>query len=315
MSLGAQGAELLPSGGHEGIQMDQALPRVFRKRLLYAPFPYAGEFADTGEDFFDAVDPGSGERCHTTRNGLRYGETLHYRDSTVFFCIPPGFNAQRPFFHTVFFHGMETTAEASLHSLELVDQVVRSKSNAVLIAPQLAVGAADSSPGKFFREGVFRLFMEEAARTLSAEIGGEHVDRLAAAPILLSAFSGGYKSAAYTLDRGGVDGRVRGVLLMDALYDDLEKFQSWILRDLQNAFFLLIYTAGSVAAHARGLAAFLKKRRIPVVRTWPARIRPGRVYLIRSRHDHFQVPLLGPPERPLEKMLRALDPHVMPRSS
>lgn len=285
--------------------MDLRPPRVFRRQLLYAPFPYAGEFGDTGRDFFDWADPVTGERCHTAPNGQRYKEAHHYRDGTVVFCIPPGFDPEAPWFYTVFFHGMETTAEASLHSYRLIDQVVESKSNAILIAPQLAVEAADSSPGKFFREGMFRLFMDEAALAVSTEMGREHIEKPAAAPIVLSAFSGGYKSVAYILDRGGIAERVRGVLLMDALYEDLEKFQSWIGGNLGKAFFVLIYTGGSVAGHARELTAFLKGKGIPVVRTWPARIRPGRVYLIRSRLDHFKVPLFGPPERPLEKTLRA----------
>ncbi|MFH1489127.1 MAG: hypothetical protein ABII06_09495 [Pseudomonadota bacterium] len=286
--------------------MKRALPMVFLERMKHAPFPYEGEFVDTGEAFFDYVDSETGKRYHTNRHGDRFEEDRHYRDSTVLFCIPPAFEPEEPFFYLVFFHGHGTTAAQSVTDYELIEQVVESKKNVVFIAPQLAVEASDSSPGKFYQEGNFGLFMDEVARILSEKIGREHAGKFRIAPIVLASFSGGYKSVAYILDRGGVSKRLRGVFLLDALYEDLDKFQSWILKYIRETFFLLIYTEGSVEQNAKALAEFLDKNGIRLGRRWPAPSWKRGVFLIKSDADHFMVPLIGPPSRPLKQVLEGL---------
>jgi hypothetical protein len=284
----------------------RSLPMVFLEKMKHAPFPYEGEIADTGEAFFDYVNSETGKRYHSNRNGDRFEEDMHYRDSNVLFCIPPAFDPGEPFLYLVFFHGHGTTAVQSVTDYELIEQVVESKKNVVFIAPQLAVGASDSSPGKFFQEGGFGLFMEEAARILSEKIGREHAMRFKIAPIVLASFSGGYKSVAYILDRGGASRRLRGVLLLDALYEDLDKFQSWILTYIREAFFLLIYTEGSVEQNAMALTEFLDKNGIRHEQCWPTQPWKRGVFLIKSDADHLMVPLLGPPSRPLKQVLEGL---------
>ena len=56
------------------------------------------------------------------------------------------------------------------------------------------------------------------------------------------AYSGGYLSAAYALDRGGADHRIKGVILMDALYGDEDKFAAWLAARRRQAFLLSAYT-------------------------------------------------------------------------
>jgi hypothetical protein len=46
--------------------------------------------------------------------------------------------------------------------------------------------------------------------------------------VVLVAYSGGYDPAAYALDVGGADDRVRGVVLLDALYGESDRFQRWV---------------------------------------------------------------------------------------
>ena len=58
--------------------------------------------------------------------------------------------------------------ERDVHRRQQVPrQVAESGLNAVLVAPQLAVDAADSSAGRFYDAGAFRRFVEEAAVRLA----------------------------------------------------------------------------------------------------------------------------------------------------
>ncbi|HBD07034.1 MAG TPA: hypothetical protein DCZ69_02135, partial [Syntrophobacteraceae bacterium] len=40
---------------------------TFFAKLENAPYPYAGKYADSEHDFFDYIDPKTGERFHTNR--------------------------------------------------------------------------------------------------------------------------------------------------------------------------------------------------------------------------------------------------------
>ncbi len=286
--------------------MDRTHPYMFVERLFNAPFPYEGPNPETGLPFFDRVDPATGKRLHTNRYGQTFEEQRHYTDGGVLFCLPPGFNPEKPFEYLVFFHGNETHLEKALAEHDLVEQVAASGRNVILIAPQLAKDAADSSPGKFFQPGAFRAFMDEAAHVLSRRLEGVSLKHLQAAPIHLAAFSGGYKGVAYVLERGWMGGRVRGILLLDALYENLDKFEAWQRRHGRTSFLVLIHTEGSVRKNAEELGAKLKKQGFRPTSAWPAKLEPGRVHFIPSAHAHPLVPVLGPPERPIERFLRSL---------
>jgi hypothetical protein len=79
-----------------------------------------------------------------------------------------------------------------------------------LVAPQFAVNAADSSAGKFWEPNGFKRFLDEAAVKLARMYGG------------------GFGPTLSVLDRGGVRSRVRGLVLLDALYGGTGKFADWI---------------------------------------------------------------------------------------
>ena len=50
------------------------------------------------------------------------------------------------------------------------------------------------------------------------------------ARVIISAHSGGYRPAGFSLDRGGLSDRVTHVFLFDALYGQHEYFRDWLLR-------------------------------------------------------------------------------------
>jgi hypothetical protein len=68
-------------------------------------------------------------------------------------------------------------------------------------------------------------------------------------PIIIVAYSGGYLSAATSLERGGLKGRVRGVVLLDALYGELGGFADWISRN-RSGFFVSSWTRSTQGRNA-----------------------------------------------------------------
>jgi len=224
----------------------------------------------------------------------------------VLFHLPPGFSPEKPFAFLVFFHGNNSDIQQTDRDYQIAEQVDGSGRNVILILPQLAKNATDSSPGKFFNHNAFKSFMVEASEILARRLGEEHLPALRAAPVFLAAFSGGYKSTAYVLDRGGEDRRIRVVFLIDALYEDLDKFGKWITDGAESRLIAAIYTQGT-ENNTRELADRISTQRIKINWTWPASLAPGSVSLIQSSNEHLMTPLLGPPERPLSHFLSTLD--------
>ena len=57
-------------------------------------------------------------------------------------------------------------------------------------------------------------------------------------PVVIVGYSGGYLPTAYALSVGGISGSaLRGMVLLDALYGELDKFEDWIatVRDFSSA--------------------------------------------------------------------------------
>jgi hypothetical protein len=99
----------------------------------------------------------------------------------------------------------------------------------VLLAPQLAVDAADSSAGKFWQPGGLKRFVAESTDHLARLYGDPGAARaFANMPVVIVGYSGGFLPAAWSLEVGGLGNRVRGVFLLDAVYGELDKFASWI---------------------------------------------------------------------------------------
>ena len=157
-----------------------------------------------------------------------------YRDDTVHVFVPAHFRyrAHEGVATLVHFHGHNTTAERAMVAHELREQLADSKQNAVLVVPQLAVLAADSSCGKLEVPGGLARMLAEAVGT-AGRVGHTTLGdaafpgdaRLGTA--CLSAHSGGYHAAACCLRAGGVE--VRETYLFDALYADVEAFRDWVV--------------------------------------------------------------------------------------
>jgi hypothetical protein len=92
--------------------------------------------------------------------------------------------------------------------------------------------------------------------------------------VVVVAYSGGYLSAAYALERGGADHRIKGVILMDALYGDEDKFAGWAAARRRQSFLLSAYTESTKDENAT-LENLLDKRRVPYIKGLPSALNPG----------------------------------------
>ena len=80
--------------------------------------------------------------------------------------FPENFDVRKPGVIVVFFHGNGATLERDVRDRQQVPQQIRNSGvNAVLLAPQLAVDAANSSAGKFWQPGGLKRFIDEFGRS------------------------------------------------------------------------------------------------------------------------------------------------------
>src|SRR5688572_23266633 len=193
-----------------------------------SPFPYRGIAPKTGKPFLD-VEEGERRGRNTARGGVLWEEAT-YSDRRVLLSIPRGFDLRKPSMIVVFFHGNGATLSRDVRNRQQVPrQIVESGLNAVLVATQFAVDAADSSAGRFWEPGVFAQFMSEAANQLARLHGAARAKAVfERAPIIIAAYSGGYLPLAYVLAVGGATERIRGAILLDALYGDHDKYLDWL---------------------------------------------------------------------------------------
>jgi hypothetical protein len=270
-----------------------AAPSKAAKSQLVAfdasPFPYDGQPPGQDKPFFDVEK--EGRRGHTSPRGGVYWEDATYSDRRVLLHIPRGFDPSRPGLIVVYFHGNAATLERDVQRRQQVPrQVAQSGLNAVLVAPQFAVNALDSSAGRFYEPGAFRRFVEEAAVRLAHLHGDPHArETFESFPVVIVAYSGGYAPAAWVAHHGDIGDRLRGMILLDALYAEMDKFADLIARR-DNAFFFSAYTKSSKDEHAV-LQRLLAERNVHFATSPPSRLVPGSVAFYATAeevvHDDF----------------------------
>ena len=243
-------------------------------------FPYFGNNPRSEAPFLN-ISKGD-RRGHRAYNGKVYWQDETYNDNRVLVHVPEGFDVRRPGVIVVFFHGNGATLERDVRDRQLVPQQISDSGvNAVLLAPQLAVDAADSSAGKFWQPGGFKRFMDESASQLARLYGDpKSAQAFANMPIVIVGYSGGFLPTAWSLDVGGVTNRVRGVFLLDAVYGELDKFASWIENN-RSGFFVSSYTRYT-KPHDKELMAMLRDKGITVTENMDEPLRPGSVVFVQT---------------------------------
>jgi len=225
-----------------------------------APFPYHGVMPGSNRPFLNAGEPG--RRGHVTFRGRVLWEAETFSDDRVLLHIPPGFDPSRPAVMVVFFHGHGADLARDVRDRQQVPaQITASGVNAVLVAPQFAFDAADSSAGKFWEPNGFKRFLDEAAVKLARLYGDPRkAFTFANMPIVIVAYSGGFGPTLSVLDRGGANSRIRGIVLLDALYAGIDTFANWIA-DNRSTFFVSSYTPHT-AYHNADLERLLNARSV-----------------------------------------------------
>jgi hypothetical protein len=243
-------------------------------------FPYFGNNPRSDAPFLN-ISKG-GRRGHRAYNGRVYWQDETYNDSRVLVHVPETFDVRKPGVIVVFFHGNGATLERDVRDRQLVPQQISDSGvNAVLLAPQLAVDAADSSAGKFWQPGGFKRFMDESTAHLARLYGDpKSAQAFASMPIVIVGYSGGFLPTAWSLEVGGVTNRVRGVFLLDAVYGELDKFASWIENN-RSGFFVSSYTRYT-KRHDAELMAMLRAKGIAVTENMDGPLRPGSVVFVQT---------------------------------
>jgi len=135
-----------------------------------APFPYTGMVPGIDRPFLTTID--KDDRGHVNFRGHVFWQSKTFSDDHVLLHIPAGFDPKRPAVMVVFFHGHGATLERDVRDRQrLPDQISAAGTNAVLVAPQFAYDAADSSAGKFWEDDGFKRFLDEASQKLAALYG------------------------------------------------------------------------------------------------------------------------------------------------
>jgi hypothetical protein len=231
-----------------------------------------------------------------------------YTDNRVLVHVPTGFDVRKPGVIVVFFHGHGATLARDVRDRQLLPaQISESGVNAVLVAPQLAYDAADSSAGKFWERGGLKRFMAEAAQNLARVYGDPRaVDVFAKMPVILVGYSGGFVATASSLQVGGLGRRIKGVVLLDALYGELDKFSGWIVKN-RSAFFVSAYTPYT-KRHDDDLARTLRDKGIPVITELNGPLKPGTVAFLATRGgvNHRDYVTLSWTQHPVADMLLRL---------
>ena len=248
--------------------------------LKSSAFPYYGNNPRTETPFLNVSN---GDRHgHRSYSGRVYWQDETFNDNRVLMHVPEHFDASKPGVIVVFFHGNGATLERDVRDRQLLPQQISdSGANAVLLAPQLAVDAADSSAGKFWQPGGLKRFINESADHLAKLYGDPSAAKtFANMPIVIVGYSGGFLPTAWSLDVGGVGNRVRGVVLLDAVYGELDKFASWIANN-RSGFFVSAYTRYT-QRHDQELMQMIRDKGIAISDDMGGPLRPGSVVFVKT---------------------------------
>jgi hypothetical protein len=248
--------------------------------LKSSAFPYYGNNPRTETPFLNVAN---GDRHgHRSYSGRVYWQDETFNDNRVLMHVPEHFDVNKPGVIVVFFHGNGATLERDVRDRQLLPQQISdSGANAVLLAPQLAVDAADSSAGKFWQPGGLKRFINESADHLAKLYGDPNAAKtFANMPIVIVGYSGGFVPTAWSLDVGGVGNRVRGVVLLDAVYGELDKFASWVANN-RSGFFVSAYTRYT-QRHDQELMQMIRDKGIAVSDDMDGPLRPGSVVFVKT---------------------------------
>ena len=148
--------------------------RFAEERARIAPiglsaFPLEGDAASftlpDGTHFFET--DAAGHHFHMAPRGGKLPEAT-YRDANSLLFVPKDFQPSERAALVLFLHGNLATLSRDVARRQRVpEQVEKSGNNLLLVAPQFATDALDSSAGNFWTSGFLDRYLEKAARALT----------------------------------------------------------------------------------------------------------------------------------------------------
>ena len=131
------------------------------------------------------------------------------------------------------------------------------------------------------------------------------------APVILVAYSGGYAPAAAALSVGHANPRIRGVVLLDAVYGSEPEFSAWIGRHRASAFVFSAYTE-STRVNNELLQRLLRERHVPLTLGMPRHLAPGAVHFLAlgGEVEHVEFLTQAWTANPLTDVLRRVSTDI-----
>jgi beta-lactamase class A len=161
-------------------------------------------------------------------DGTEYPFQPHYSDDSVVVVVPGGFRETEEGTNLILhFHGHMNDNLGALEQYGMPQALIAAKINALLVLPQGPYRARDSFGGKMEDEGGLKRLAEDVLETMKNE---QVLKEARLNKVIVSAHSGGYRPAAYALERGGLDGHITDVFLFDAFYAQQDFFFNWLNR-------------------------------------------------------------------------------------
>ncbi len=170
----------------------------------------------------------------TKKDGTVYPFTPHYSDSSIVIFVPTHFKESTEGTNLIIhFHGHGNDNMGTLELYMMPQAMIAQKTNALLVLPQGPYRAKDSFGGKMEDSGGLKRMVDDVLATLVKEevIKSAKLDKM-----IISAHSGGYRPAAFVLNRGGLNDHISDVFLFDALYGNHEYFASAVSASDVNIF-------------------------------------------------------------------------------
>ena len=270
-------------GAAAALRSASARPVIARRQMLttmrHSAFPYEGTVPDTGLPFLDTTL--DGQIGHMSARGGFYAAQTTYSDRSSLLHLGAAYRGSPSSLVVVFFHGNGATLTRDVILRQRVaEQFDASGIDGVLIAPQLAVDALDSSAGHFWDSRFAPNYLEEAFSHL-APMSGVPLKTLQRSRVVLVAYSGGYLPLSYCLHEDGLGTRLAGVVLLDALYGEQARFERWITVNHRRAFFVSAWGNSSLSENVAFNLA-LAQRNIVVQTRAPQQLSGGGVWSVPS---------------------------------
>ena len=242
----------------------------FATRAESLPESYAAQGRLLLTNLASAPFPHESRAAGHTYKGEFFPAAQHYSDSTVAFFIPKGFRPTLQADFVIHFHGWRNTVAGTLQGYQLIEQLVASGRNAILIVPEGPHNAPDSAGGKLEDVDGFKRFMAEVLVALQKyEVLKPEA---AVGKIILSGHSGGYQVISSIVAKGGMGSQVREVWLFDALYAQSDLFLTW--SDQAQRRLLNIYTdGGGTKLRTEEMISALKQKNEPALTTTDEAVR------------------------------------------